>query len=140
MAATPQPPNADAFAGMALGATIGGITAQMIFLPMLGAGKLSALRYGCNLLRRCLIRLLAAELCGARGYSLLATAVRAFMQGHRQWGRRLRQHLLRLRVVGRPRPAVAADVAVDAENQQEAQQQEAQQDEQQVQGQQQVSL
>ncbi|WIA40888.1 hypothetical protein OEZ86_004551 [Tetradesmus obliquus] len=54
MALTPQPPNADAFAGMALGATIGGMMAQLVFLPMLGSGKLSALSHSCRLLLRCL--------------------------------------------------------------------------------------
>lgn len=124
MAATPQPPNADAFTGMALGATIGGIMAQLIFLPLLGSSKISALRCSGNLLLRCLVRLLAAEACGARGYRLVAAAVRTVMERHRQWGRQFRQRLLR--AVGRGRGvAMAADGPREAggEGQQETEQQ-----------------
>lgn len=88
MALTPTPPNADAFAGMAVGATVGGMVAQLVFLPLLGSGKLAALTCSCQLLLRCMLRLLAAEACQARGFRVLAGLIRGLMQ---RW-QRLRQH------------------------------------------------
>jgi hypothetical protein len=67
--------------------------AQLVFLPMLGSGKLAALSHSCRLLVRCLVRLLAAEACQARGYRLLAAAVRAVMQRQPQWRAGLRRRL-----------------------------------------------
>eukprot|EP00775_Hariotina_reticulata_P007648 gene7648-7851_t len=94
LALTPQPPNADAFAGMALGAAVGGMMAQLVFMPILGSGKLAALGHSCKLLLQCLLRLLAAEACQARGYRVLAAAVRAVMQI--RWRLQLRQQLWRV--------------------------------------------
>jgi hypothetical protein len=74
----------------------GGMMAQLVFLPMLGSGKLSALSHSCRLLVRCLARLLAAEACKARGYRLLAAGVRAVMQRQPQWRAGLRRRLRRL--------------------------------------------
>lgn len=94
MGLMPTPPNADAFAGMAVGATVGGMVAQLVFLPMLGSRKLAALACSCRLLLRCLLRLLAAEACQARGYRLLAGLVRSVMQRLQQPRRRQpEQHL-----------------------------------------------
>lgn len=90
MGLMPIPPNADAFAGMAVGATVGGMVAQLVFLPMLGSGKLAALGCSCRLLLRCLLRLLAAEACQARGYRLLAGLVRGLMQRWQRLRRRRR--------------------------------------------------
>uniref|UniRef100_A0A383W7B3 RING-CH-type domain-containing protein n=1 Tax=Tetradesmus obliquus TaxID=3088 RepID=A0A383W7B3_TETOB len=128
MALTPQPPNADAFAGMALGATIGGMMAQLVFLPMLGSGKLSALSHSCRLLLRCLVRLLAAEACQARGYRLLAAAVRALMQRQPQWRAGIRRRLrlpwvMRQQRQGQLEAAGAAAAAGDAGVEQQQQQQ-----------------
>jgi hypothetical protein len=67
--------------------------AQLVFLPMLGSGKLSALSHSCRLLVRCLVRLLAAEACQARGYRLLAAGVRAVMQRQPQWRAGLRRRV-----------------------------------------------
>lgn len=90
MGLMPTPPNADAFAGMAVGATVGGMVAQLVFLPMLGSGKLAALGCSGRLLLRCLLRLLAAEACQARGYRLLAGLVRGLMQRWQRLRRRRR--------------------------------------------------
>jgi hypothetical protein len=82
---------------MACGATIGGAVAQLLFLPMLGSGKLAALGCSAALVARCLLRLLAAEACQARGYRLLAGLIRGLMQRWQAARRRRRQQqVLRL--------------------------------------------
>lgn len=91
MGLMPTPPNADAFAGMAVGATVGGMVAQLVFLPMLGSGKLAALGCSLQLVLRCLLRLLAAEACQARGYRVLAGLIRGLVQRWQRLRRR-RQH------------------------------------------------
>jgi hypothetical protein len=91
MGLMPTPPNADAFAGMAVGATVGGIVAQLVFLPMLGSGKLAALGCSCRLLLRCLLRLLVAEACQARGYRVLAGLIRGLVQRCQRLRRRRQQ-------------------------------------------------
>ncbi|KAF6254925.1 hypothetical protein COO60DRAFT_273149 [Scenedesmus sp. NREL 46B-D3] len=121
MALTPQPPNADAFAGMALGATIGGMMAQLVFLPMLGSGKLSALSHSGRLLVRCLMRLLAAEACQARGYRLLAAGVRAVMQRQPQWRAGLRRRMRLPWVLRQQRRGQHVAAAADAGGEQQMQ-------------------
>lgn len=91
----PTPPNADAFAGMAVGATVGGMVAQLVFLPMLGSGKLAALVTSARLLLKCMVRLMAAEACQAQGFRALAGLVKGVMQRWRRfqrwrWHRRVR--------------------------------------------------
>lgn len=81
----------------AMGATIGGMLAQIIFLPMLGAGTLSALRHAGALLLRCLLRLMAAEACQPRGFRLLASGVRLLLQRRPVWRGRLAGALHRRR-------------------------------------------
>lgn len=90
MGLTPMPPNVNAFEGMACGATIGGVIAQLVFLPMLNASKVAALYHSSRLLLRCLVRLLAAEACQARGYRLLAGLIRSVMQ---RWSARRARRL-----------------------------------------------
>lgn len=97
MGLMPTPPNADAFAGMAVGATVGGMVAQLVFLPMLGSGKLAALACSCRLLLRCLLRLLAAEACQARGYRVLAGLIQGIMQ---RWQRMRRRRQQQARLAG----------------------------------------
>jgi hypothetical protein len=67
--------------------------AQLVFLPMLGSGKLSALSHSCRLLLRCLVRLAAAEACQSRGYRLLAAGIRAVMQRQPQWRAGIRRRV-----------------------------------------------
>lgn len=95
MGLMPTPPNADAFAGMAVGATVGGMVAQLVFLPMLGSGKLAALVTSAQLLLKCMVRLMAAEACQAQGFRALAGLVKGVMQRWRRfqrwrWHRRVR--------------------------------------------------
>ena len=77
MAILPQPPNLDAFGGMAVGSVIGGMLAQVTFLPMMGCGVPSALCSSLALAARCSSRLLAAHFCCGWGHRVLINACKA---------------------------------------------------------------
>jgi hypothetical protein len=99
MAILPQPPNLDAFGGMAVGSVIGGMLAQVTFLPMMGAGLPSALASSLALAARCSSRLLAAHFCCGWGHRVIISACKAVAR------------LLQQARAGQQQPALAAAAA-----------------------------
>jgi hypothetical protein len=96
LAALASGADADAYSGLALGAVVASAVSELVFLPLLGAGKRGAANAVARLVGRTAWRLAAGALCTRDGYRLFCRGCLAVADAVAGWRARRRRRARRL--------------------------------------------